>query len=212
MPPASHPGPCTSLITPSFVVATSVADCRDERIIHKVVGAIHELPPTTGIHQKFTGKIIVSIVWEREIMNCHRKDCSSLFGTRRKISGIFLSENNRFYRLGTGNFNRKNKYFYCTRWRRSRSIPPEGPAAQRNPADMGLHTRWRHPAAQRYPADMGPQDELPFNQAIDRFYRLGTGNCTFSLPNPPPLWFVVTTSVVIHKLHWVLAGQSLNYP
>ena len=38
MPPASHPRLCTSLTTPSFVVATSVADCRDERIIHEVIG------------------------------------------------------------------------------------------------------------------------------------------------------------------------------
>ena len=56
--------------------------------------------------------------------------------------------------------------FYCSRWRHSRSIPPEGPAAQRNPADMG------------------PQDELPFNRANNCFYCLGTRNCSLSSAAP----------------------------
>ena len=77
MPPASLSDPCTSLITPSFVVATSVADCRDERIIHEVVGAIHELP-------------------------CCPNNCFYSLGTANRELP-FHRENNRFYRLGTRN-------------------------------------------------------------------------------------------------------------
>ena len=73
MPPDSHPGPCTSLITPSFVVATSVADCLDERNIHEVVGAIHELPYNFA-H--------IARLW---------------------AASKIYRENNRFYRLGTRN-------------------------------------------------------------------------------------------------------------
>ena len=73
MPPASHPRLCTSLTTPSFVVASSVADCRDERIIHEVVGAIHELPYNFAQ---------IARLW---------------------AASKIYRENNRFYRLGTRN-------------------------------------------------------------------------------------------------------------
>ena len=98
MPPASHPGPCTSVLPLPFAVATSVADCRDERIIHEV-GAINKL------HYNFAH---IDRLWTA-LKIYGKNNCFYCLGTANRELP-FNGENNRFYRLGTA---------HC-------ELPPEG--------------------------------------------------------------------------------------